>query len=260
MEHNGARNRIQCSEDTASRLRAAGKEHWVRPRQDLVNAKGKGEVQTYWVLPRTGAQSALSSDHGEEEATTKNEWEDNVFNMSQPNSRYQRLIDWNVELLSGFLKEIQAMRVETRKTGRRNCVESQPQMDLRSGSTARDEITEVIKLPEFDARAHQNKIDPRSIVLDPAVISQLRDYVTTIASMYHSNPFHNFEHASHVGMSVNKLLKRVLVRDAEGGEISPEELHKYTFGITSDPLTQFSLIFCALIHDGKEELFLDLQT
>ena len=27
------------------------------------------------------------------------------------------------------------------------------------------------------------------------------------------------------------------------------ELHDYTFGITSDPLTQFAVIFCALIHD-----------
>ena len=28
------------------------------------------------------------------------------------------------------------------------------------------------------------------------------------------------------------------------------ELHDYTFGITSDPLTQFSIILAAVIHDA----------
>jgi hypothetical protein len=185
MEHNGARNRIQCSEETAALIRQAGKEHWVRPREDLVHAKGKGEVQTYWVHARTGAASAVSSDRDSSEGMLAHM--DNVFNMSQPNSRYQRLVDWNVELLVGFLKEIQAMRMETtKKFGRRTVTEAPPKMNLRGGSTARDEITEVIELPEFDEKAHQNRSEVSDIQLDPAVISQLRDYVTTVASMYHA--------------------------------------------------------------------------
>jgi class 3 adenylate cyclase len=68
MEHNSVENRIQCSEATAELLISAGKEHWVRPREGLVQAKGKGkgEVQTYWVLPRAGGAAtsiASSSDH-----------------------------------------------------------------------------------------------------------------------------------------------------------------------------------------------------
>jgi hypothetical protein len=54
-------------------------------------------------------------------------------------------------------------------------------------------------------------------------------------------------------MSTNKLLKRVVVRDAmDSGENVKGiamDLHDYTYGITSDPLTQFALVFCALIHD-----------
>jgi hypothetical protein len=125
-----------------------------------------------------------------------------------------------------------------------------PAMQLQGGSTALDEVTEIIKLPQFDDKAHKNKTRPDDIVLDDMVMAQLRDYVMTIASMYSDNAFHNFEHASHVTMSANKLLKRVVVRDADDEpEANAMDLHDCTFGITSDPLTQFSLVFCALIND-----------
>lgn len=78
--------------------------------------------------------------------------------------------------------------------------------------------------------------------------------------MYHDVPFHNFEHASHVTMSANKLLKRIIHPDdldyQKEGEKKNEraraiarDLHFSTYGISSDPLTQFSIVFSALIHD-----------
>jgi hypothetical protein len=70
-------------------------------------------------------------------------------------------------------------------------------------------------------------------------------------SLNHSIVFHNFEHASHVTMSAQKLLKRVTAGD-EGfstEQTSPSNLNDYTFGITTDPLTQFAIVFSALIHD-----------
>lgn len=63
---------------------------------------------------------------------------------------------------------------------------------------------------------------------------------------------HSFEHASHVAMSVVKLLSRIVapsevdVADDSRGSTS---LHDGSFGITSDPITQFTCIFAALIHD-----------
>lgn len=58
-------------------------------------------------------------------------------------------------------------------------------------------------------------------------------------------------------MSVTKLLSRVVTPDkidyrdmrykAKAGGSSA--LHEYTFGITSDPLTQFAVAFSALVHD-----------
>jgi hypothetical protein len=74
--------------------------------------------------------------------------------------------------------------------------------------------------------------------------------------MYRDTPFHSFDHASHVTMSVTKLLSRVITPDTIDytdmkykSKAGSSKLHEYTFGITSDPLTQFSLAFSALIHD-----------
>jgi hypothetical protein len=75
-----------------------------------------------------------------------------------------------------------------------------------------------------------------------------------------------FEHASHVAMSVSKLLSRIVNPKEQGllghsANYDPRpmteqaatlasDLHDHTFGITSDPLTAFAAFFAALIHDG----------
>ena len=64
------------------------------------------------------------------------------------------------------------------------------------------------------------------------------------------------EHCSHVCMSVSKLMGRIVATDAVEGA---EELHDYTFGITSDPLTQFAVVFVALIHDVDHQGVSNIQ-
>mgnify|MGYP005844178381 CR=1 FL=1 len=59
------------------------------------------------------------------------------------------------------------------------------------------------------------------------------------------------EHASHVTMSVTKLLSRIVNpnqvnNDRPDHEVA-EQLHDHTFGLTSDPLTQFACILSALV-------------
>jgi hypothetical protein len=78
--------------------------------------------------------------------------------------------------------------------------------------------------------------------------------------MYRANHFHNFEHASHVTMSVVKLLSRIVApQDLDDDEINNKRkssrvslasLHDHTYGITSDPLTQFACVLSALMHDA----------
>jgi class 3 adenylate cyclase len=51
MESHGVPGRIHCSLQTADRLMEAGKNGWLKPREGTINAKGKGELETYWIEP-----------------------------------------------------------------------------------------------------------------------------------------------------------------------------------------------------------------
>jgi hypothetical protein len=66
--------------------------------------------------------------------------------------------------------------------------------------------------------------------------------------MYRNNAFHNFEHASHVTLSVTKLLSRIIAPDLVDAN-DGANLHDHTYGITSCAVTQFACVFSALIHD-----------
>ena len=61
------------------------------------------------------------------------------------------------------------------------------------------------------------------------------------------------QHASHVTMSVSKLLSRIVApsddMEFDSHEAMNQTLHDHTYGITSDPLVQFACVFSALIHD-----------
>lgn len=72
------------------------------------------------------------------------------------------------------------------------------------------------------------------------MIVQLRKYVSAILTGYNDVPYHNFEHAYHVTISVNKLVDMMLQK----------EYHfKPTYGLRSDPLMHLALLMAALIHD-----------
>ena len=74
IETTGAKNKIHISVETADRLIAAGKEHWVTLREDKVVAKGKGELQTYWLKLKKDASSSVHS--GEESGSIISESHD----------------------------------------------------------------------------------------------------------------------------------------------------------------------------------------
>jgi hypothetical protein len=92
-----------------------------------------------------------------------------------------------------------------------------------------------------------------SIEIDQTTVQLIHDYVACLANMYQEdNAFHCFEHASHVTMSVAKLLSRIVApsdMDFTNDEQALASLHDHTYGITSDPLTQFACVLSALIHD-----------
>jgi len=61
MESNGVKGRIHCSQATADALILKGKGSWVIPREEKVMAKGKGEMQTYFIqfLPASADQNKI---------------------------------------------------------------------------------------------------------------------------------------------------------------------------------------------------------
>lgn len=104
MESNGKPGRIQISTETGELLKEAGKEHWLQERIDMIQAKGKGALKTFWLSlydDREGSPSGFSSNE---------KWEINVLQVNGKeeviNSKRTRLVDWNVQIMSRMLKQI----------------------------------------------------------------------------------------------------------------------------------------------------------
>lgn len=47
-------------------------------------------------------------------------------------------------------------------------------------------------------------------------------------------------------------MDKLICRMMNDEKFTDLELHLLTFGISSDPLTQFAMVFASLIHDGTE--------
>ena len=62
MESTGMGGKIQVSEDTAELLRKDGQGRWLSKRKTLVAAKGKGDLQTYWVEPESAGRRVSFSE------------------------------------------------------------------------------------------------------------------------------------------------------------------------------------------------------
>ena len=235
----------------------AGKEHWLRPREDTVSAKGKGELRTFWLVmknanPSEDKASLSSSVHKASGSMTSDE-SDSVDASSEREMsarvNRERLVAWIVDILKRPLTHIVQRRAAMGAVPDSKHRMRQAESNLRrSDVMVIDEVKDVIMLPKYDSKGSQN--DDTSVELSPNVISQLTDYVRTVALMYRDNPFHNIEHAGHVLMSSCKLLSRIVSPDIDAAANDEARvLHDHTYGITSDPLTQFSVILSALIHD-----------
>ena len=273
----------------------AGKGSWLTLREDSIEAKGKGALKTYWITPPSASSStATSSSNGEAAdvelqlasgshravtsspgGTTKNRVKRRK-KASVPSdvdakvAHEQRLVDWACDVLQKILIEVARERAASG-----NDQDPMNSMELErtiaSKSTSKNpifEVSETITMPVYDPTSTKRKMNNTNteIELDPMILAQLRDYVATIAAMYNSNPFHNWDHAAHVMQSVSKLLNRIKTVDhlvdtnAEAAmekqkntksniEDMAGDIHAYTYGITSDPITQFAIVFSALIHD-----------
>ena len=115
MESTGERGRIQISQSTAELLIAAGKKHWLRPRNEAVTAKGKGVMHTYW-LEMDGPRAEFNgSEQDGQESENKSSRTGNgseIMNTttSMESKQETRLIDWMTEVLLDYVKQIVSTR------------------------------------------------------------------------------------------------------------------------------------------------------
>lgn len=250
MESTGEPGRIQVSEATAQLLREANKEEWIAPRRDLVYAKGKGNLQTYWLGKSSSKSTSEASSRGVEGEEPNRNW-----------GKTERLVMWNCELLKKVLKKIERKRklIGTTPVAVAKKVEHLADVDDIHL------VVETVDMPLFDTAVGELMRNIADVNLKAEVEAQLLELVTEIAGLYNDNPFHGFSHASHVmvrsgyklsmptykyrQMAVNKLMTRVVdAKDSIG--VDSEQLHVGSYGITSDPLTQFACLLAALGHDA----------
>eukprot|EP00522_Entomoneis_paludosa_P005525 CAMPEP_0172451200 /NCGR_PEP_ID=MMETSP1065-20121228/9326_1 /TAXON_ID=265537 /ORGANISM="Amphiprora paludosa, Strain CCMP125" /LENGTH=1301 /DNA_ID=CAMNT_0013203121 /DNA_START=227 /DNA_END=4132 /DNA_ORIENTATION=+ len=266
MESTGVAGKIQVSRETAELLASHSKGHWTQKREDPVKAKGKGELTTFWLHSR-GRKAASkrsgqsTTDHSESAASLS--LSDGLSEHGQglrgadtssplENPKIQRLIDYSADLLVDTLKKIEAKR-HTNSSKTVGVVSSvmarkveQLEREMAGKGPCVNEVAEFVELPEFNKPNTPIRRKAKGAELSPEVIAQARSFCETIARSYRRNPFHSFEHACHVVQSSAKLLSRILAAQEIGSDL---EAHDSTFGITSDPMTHFALIFSALIHD-----------
>ena len=284
IETTGKPNKIHISQETANCLKEAGKEHWFTLREDKVVAKGKGELTTFWLGVKGDNSKSTHSGSSEgrdpacdlkegcgkntsifESPVTFGENGDHAvsqeirIDQKEQREKSTRLVQWMVVIFTRTLREIVARRdAQDTKTADatrdlRACERDMNMLTTMTGVTCMvDEVSDIISLPTFDAVAAGKQKDPKDVVLGDLVMKQLYAYVTILAEKYQPNPFHNFEHACHVTMSVVKLLTRIVAPEVNENHSLNElvkDIHDHTYGITSSPLTRFAVVLSAVIHD-----------
>jgi 3'5'-cyclic nucleotide phosphodiesterase/Adenylate and Guanylate cyclase catalytic domain len=142
MESTGIPSRIHLSEDIANLLIDAGKSELVQRREKKVNAKGKGELQTFWLVDPNNSDDTIVEANGGTKpfitctksgevasprgSGTRNKLSNTNSPSGRGNLRAQlrrsvglarlgdletRLTDYNVEVLQQLIKKLVASRV-----------------------------------------------------------------------------------------------------------------------------------------------------
>jgi hypothetical protein len=176
-------------------LIASGKNHWVTPRADTVEAKGKGLMQTYFVnlVKRSAGMSTGSSDESRSSygdtynafaASNLEETELRADGQVQRlmSDKTNRLIDWNCDVLLRLIKQIVAAR-DVMEAGHGEDPPTLPDGGNGTGLTCLEEVKEIITLPEFDFKTFRQQRKPEDIELGDNVEQQLHDYISNIAIM-----------------------------------------------------------------------------
>lgn len=204
METSSSPGKIHISAPTAKLLIEAGASDWVQDRPEKVIIAGKGAMETYFLETkqesRVRADKApggkisrmptYSSTDDDSLASVVSDTEAaNELEDLRGMSKFDRLIDWNVEMLSDLLKQIIAARDPTFIRPDLSTSEKK----IGSHGTVLAECKDIIALPKIGYKELRVRQDPESIELPHEVVDQLRHFISIVCDNYFDNPFHNFE-------------------------------------------------------------------
>lgn len=183
------------SHETAEQLHLTGKSSWIKRRNDTVLAKGKGELQTYWLITDEEIASGAFADTATKMSAPLplvNAMASRVAKMtadmndpeSQLPPRIKRLVDWNVDVLKRLLKQIVARRnaVEKIKYDVNHPVMMKLEVNIGLDTYVLDEVTEIVRLPGY--QTIKNMENPNEVELPEGTENQLLLYVSSIAALH----------------------------------------------------------------------------
>ncbi|CAB9496230.1 cyclase soluble subunit alpha-3 [Seminavis robusta] len=157
--------------------------------------------------------------------------------------KVERLVFWNSEALLQVLRLVVGKREASKKPRLRMDEISKLEEELGTTRSVISEFQEPIEMP-----CHNNGKGYSEVELGTKIESQMFDFVTIISTLYRrTNPYSNFERASHVTMTMQKLLPRLA--DPNNGSIRSTQRATGTDRIRNHPLTQFALMLATLICD-----------
>ena len=235
IETSGKPGCIHLSAETADLLKQAGFGLYVTARQDKVELKGLGELSTFWLRNRDIPRSSGTDSTSCADTSSQLSSDDKPEALSRSSNTIQSLggkVAWHTQVLSVYLNKIVACR--------RN------RISIAIGNSKLQEykLKKAETLAEFGQATPNHEIifNPNSavqyeedeIILDDLVVQQLHDFVKRIEAGYNPNKFHNFDHASHVVMSVVKLI---------GHMESTSNI------LLDDPVALFTMVLTGLVHD-----------
>ena len=142
-------------------------------------------------------------------------------------------------------------------------------LGLRSGDNADQEVIEystmidrvvavlerriVAVIRSKRPAATRRYLSTDQIALLPSLHQELQDYVGQISSMYRGVHYHSFMHATHVTISLDRMIDTML--DSHNTNIQLPQCQcsldksMRCFGLYNDPLAHLCLVFAALVHD-----------
>lgn len=96
METTGVKDKIHVSKFSADLLIAAGKEKWILPREEMVEAKRKGMMNTFFLTKGISklSSSETMSNSGSNYASEIESVKPDVEVQSADLVRRERLVDW----------------------------------------------------------------------------------------------------------------------------------------------------------------------